>query len=146
MQLPSSPFPYLAILLFVAIWIVLLKLASFLGGWRDLARVYREQEPFSGKRFRFQSARMRAGTNYNMILFFGTNIYGLHISVLLPFVFGHPALFIPWEDISAEPKRLFWFKMVNLSFEKCPGIPLMISKKFATKLSHASDMKLNIKE
>jgi hypothetical protein len=130
--------PYAIPIIFIAGWVSILNIISFIGGWHELARVYRASGSFSGKRFYFQSAGMRWATGYNGCLTVGSNLYGLYLSVFLPFRIGHPALLIPWEDISAKPQRTGWFPTVRLHLAKCPSIPLVISKRLASKLSRAS--------
>ena len=146
-HLPDSPVLYCYLpVLFFAGWVVVSNIIALLTGWRDLALAYRAQEPFSGERFRFRSGRMRMGMGYNNMLTVGTNMYGLYLAVFLPFRIGHPPLFIPWSDISAEPDKVLWVKMTKLTFAKCPTIPFIIPGNLAEKLSQASGLQLKIED
>ena len=138
------PFVFLAI--FVFVWACLCYFISVLGGWRSLARVYPASQFLPGERFRFRSAWMGAGINYRISLTLEANTQGLHISVFLPLRIGHPSLFIPWEEISAEPEMFFWLRKANLQFAKCPEIPFSISIKLAEKLSQASGFLFKVEE
>ena len=40
----------------------------------------------------------------------------------------HPALFIPWGDITAEERTVFVFPVVALHFAQVPGIRLSLLK------------------
>lgn len=128
----------LIVLLFIATWVAVVNIISLLGGWRSLGKSYRADRPFSGQRFWFQSAGLRTMTSYNNVLTIGANEEGLYLSVFFLFRFGHPPLFIPWEDISGTPKRVLWMKTVKLQFQKCPSVPVSISKRLADKLERAS--------
>ena len=129
---------YLLIPLFIVGWIVLMRLISAGTGWRSLARFYRSERPFSGKKYHAQSARLRAGMGYNYILTIGADPQGLYVSVFFLFGAGHPALFIPWADISGVAKRVWKVEVVLLSFERSPKIPFWISRRLADNISQAS--------
>jgi hypothetical protein len=130
------------ILLAVMGWIALTYLiapyiAAFTG-WRRLAEFYHANVPFSGRKFYAQSARLRARGSYNNVLTVGANPEGMYVSVFVLFRSGHPPLFIPWEDVSAEAKRVRWVNVVILNFARCPDIPFWISRKLANQLEQAS--------
>lgn len=129
---------------FVALWILVMIILSRLGGWHELAKSYRAHDSRSGERFRFQSASLRWGTNYNGCLTLDVNMYGMYLSVFFPFRIAHPTLFIPWEDVIVKRLRGKWFPTVELSFVRDPTIPFMISRKLAAKLSQASGYRFEI--
>lgn len=131
-------FPYLFPFLFAAMWVVVCQLISLIGGWRELAKEYHTEHPFSGELFRFQSAQMRGKMNYNNCLTVGANVEGLYLSVLFVFRLGHPPLFIPWSDVSGTIEKRRWFSRLRLKFERCPSVPLVISKRLGERISHAS--------
>jgi hypothetical protein len=60
------------------------------------------------------------------------------MSIFFLFRAGHPALFIPWADISGVTKRVWKVRVVILRFERCPKIPFWISKRLADNISQAS--------
>jgi hypothetical protein len=113
-------------------------IVSKLSGWDALARTYGMPQPFSGKRFRLCSVRMRFGASYNNCVTFGSDSAGLHIWIWPIFRVGHPPLFIPWEDISFGEKRGRIRKLVRLQFMRCPSVPFMIFESLAEKLKDAS--------
>jgi hypothetical protein len=130
----------MALLPFIAFWVVVHSLISVLSGWWNVAIFYKAERPFSGQKFRFQSANMRVWMSYGNCLIIGSDPTGLYISIFSPFRIAHPPLFIPWEDISGKPARVFWINKVELCFEKCPEIPFTLSKRLAKKIERASGM------
>ncbi|NIO04343.1 MAG: hypothetical protein GTN74_06920 [Proteobacteria bacterium] len=134
----DSFFPYLFAPFFIVLWGVICHLISLMGGWRELAREYQMEGPFSGELFRFQSAQMRGRTNYSACLTVGGNVEGLYLSVLFVFRPGHPPLFVPWSEISGTIEKRKWFSRVTLRFQRCPSIPFVISTRLSERISHAS--------
>ena len=130
----------------VAGWGGFSYLISFMSGWRNLAQVYRANQPLLGGRWRPWAASMRWGVNYNGLLAVGADSQGMHVSVFFLFRIGHPPLFIPWTDVSATPGRIRWFKMVRLQFEKYPSTYLLIPLKMAEKLSQAGGLQLQVEQ
>ena len=125
--------------LFLAlVWIGASWLISRLSGWRRLAEAYSERLPFTGKHWWFQSAEMARMSHYGGSLIVGANREGLHLAVLLPFRIGHPALFIPWSDISMrEQKSRLSFTRVELTFQKVPGVAMKITAALGRKIQEA---------
>jgi hypothetical protein len=127
------------VLIFISVWIVVVILSSKLSGWKTIAHYYRSDVPFDGVRFRFQSAGMRFGTNYNGLLTVGVNRMGLHLSVWFLFHIGLPPLFIPWRDITMTERKKFFMRQIVLKFARCPTIPLIITKRLADKIARAKE-------
>lgn len=134
----DSFFLYLFFPLFIVLWGIICHVISLVGGWRELASQYHMEHPFSGELFRFQSAQMRGRMNYNGCVTVGANVEGLYLSVLFVLRLGHPPLFIPWSDVSGTIKKRRWFSRLRLKFERCPSVPLVISKRLGERISHAS--------
>lgn len=130
--------PDLFILGFVGLWIGVSILLARIGGWSTLADVYRSSEAFEGNRWRFQSAQMRWGVNYNGILTVGANTRGLYLAVGLLLRAGHPPLFIPWTDISVRPERGRWFAAMEFRCRRAPAIPIRISEGLGRRIVAAA--------
>jgi hypothetical protein len=95
---------------FVGLWVVIGTLLSRLSGWSTLAGHFRADNPPSGTRFRFVSGSMGKGivpVQYRSCLFVTVNDRGLHLSLLPPFRFMSPALFIPWTKVESVEERQF---------------------------------------
>ena len=103
-----------------------------------MARQYGCSEEFVGNRWRFESGQMRYLVGYNNCLTVGANREGLYISLVVPFLLGHPALFIPWSEISVTCKKVLWFKQVQLRLGGELKIPLQISERLANKLKQSA--------
>ncbi len=133
----ESIFRQYFILFFAAFWCGIVALISSMSGWRELSRIYRATASPDGKRFWFQSASMRRGTNYGNCLILWVNPNGIYLSLFIPFRIGHPPLFIPWPDVSMKEKQaFFFFKQVELRFSKCPSIPFVISRRLMSRISN----------
>ena len=126
------------ILIFVVVgWCLLMAVFARIGGWKTLSDSYRAQYSFEGPKLKFKSASLRWSINYGNCLFIGVDNKGLHISVLVLFRYGHPALFIPWTDISYTTGRKFWFNIVKFTFSQQPAIPFTVSERLAQKIFQA---------
>jgi hypothetical protein len=94
---------------FVAVWCTTGLLTGKLSGWAALARRFGSTLPFPDQRWRWKSARMRWGANYNNCLTIGADPTGLYLSPFFFFRIGHPPLFIPWAEISIRGRRKIMF-------------------------------------
>lgn len=120
-------------LFFVAIWSGVVLLLSWIGGWRALAGSYRATQPFTGEQFRMKVGWMR-GARYRGVLSLGADSTGLFLSIFPLFRMGHPALFIPWSEISFSKDRYGFFEGVRLRFSKAPSVSLLIPTDLAAKV------------
>lgn len=123
------------ILFFIILWICVCKLISAAGGWRILARDYRANSLFDGKKLWLKSVGMRRWTNYSNCITVGANKYGLYLSVFPIFRVGHPPLFFRWTDISTvENSRPLFGDIVKFNFAKQPDVPIIFSKRLAARI------------
>ncbi len=106
---PQWFFPF-----FIALWLGIGALLSFMSGWRSLVAYFRESPtaaPATEERFRFVSVNMGLRlfpVHYNNCLFVSVSDTGLRLSIFLPFRFLCPPLLIPWTAIaSIEGKDSF---------------------------------------
>jgi hypothetical protein len=130
--------PYSFPLLFLLGWIGVCHLIASLSGWKELASVFPFTTGFVGTRYRFQTARMRAGMNYNNSLTVGTDVCTLYLSVLPLLRIGHSPLCIPWGEILASHKKGFFGKTVKLEFRRCPDVFIIIGEGLSRKLVEGS--------
>jgi hypothetical protein len=138
--------PYLFPVLFVLGWVGVCHLIASLSGWKELASIYPATTGFVGTRYRFQSARMRAGMNYNNSLTVGTDVYALYISVLSLLRIGHSPLCIPWSEIFASHKKGFFGKTATLEFRRCPSVHIIIGERLSRKLVEGSARQFRVEE
>jgi hypothetical protein len=134
----DSLFWLLSWILFTIAWILACAAFSALGGWRALADHHVAQSPFSGRRFRFRSARLARSIGYRGCLTLGASPEGLHLEVLPLFRTAHPPLLIPWSDITAREVRQGRFAIVELALARPPGFTIRISRDLAQALLAAS--------
>jgi hypothetical protein len=99
-------------LFFAVMWLGILHLTAWLGGWTRLAHTFvydgsRTEKPIQRRWFQSGSFGLM---NYNSALNIAIYEEGVRIAVLWPFRPGHPPLFIPWSELR-EPRvrRVFPF-------------------------------------
>lgn len=82
---------------------------------------------------------MRFGARYNNGLTVGADNTGLFIVPFVLFRIGHPALLIPWTEISvARTTQLFIFKYVDLHLGREENVPFRIRPSLASKIQAAA--------
>lgn len=108
---------------FTALWCLILWLIALTGGWRKLAGRYRQLGDFQAQVLRYQSARLN-WSNYSNILRIGLSDRGLNLSPMVLFRPFHPPLFIPWEEIEAQPFQRALWTGYQLCFRSVPGVRL----------------------
>jgi hypothetical protein len=115
-EINPAAFAFIFPIFFVALWCAIGFLSSKLTGWAVLAQRFRSTYPFAGQIWRWKSARMRRGANYNNCLTIGADPIGLYLSMVFFFRVGHPPLFLPWSEISVRGRRkILFLKFVELS-------------------------------
>jgi hypothetical protein len=119
---------------FLALWLLVGMVISFVGGWHSLAKLYRSQAPFNGTKRTMQSGQMRYLTNYNRVLTLGANQQGLFLSSVFLFRFMHPPLLIPWAEIKVRRSKGWFFEYVIFTLGRDLAIPLRIRAKAANGL------------
>jgi hypothetical protein len=129
-QIPTYIQPQYFLPVFAAAWFAITGLLAHMSGWARLAKRYRAERTEEGERFRFVSGSLwnRAlPVNYGNCLFVTLNPIGIRLSILFPFRFQSPPLFVPWTDVvSVTQKRLlFLFRYVVIIVkEQWPHISL----------------------
>ena len=106
---PSSPW---FIVFFAATWFAVTGLLAVLSGWTGLATYWRAQSALTGERFRITSASIGARllpVGYGNCLSVTVSDRGLGVSILFPFRFLCPPLFIPWSDVTRVTEGRFLF-------------------------------------
>ena len=97
------------------LWAVVCAIISIASGWRGLARQFPVTDLPDGERLRFVSAGIGPGSwpaSYRRCLQLTLGTRGLWLSVLWPFSFMHPPLFVPWTGVEGVSRRRFWYLQV----------------------------------
>ena len=123
---------------FPLIWVGVVTLIARFGGWARLAREYPGRPQLGGRRFRFRSGRMRFQTGYGSCLTLGSDPMGLHLEILFLFRPGHPAIFVPWSDVSVREDPGRARRNAELRFQRAPEVPLVVGRRLARELADAS--------
>jgi hypothetical protein len=129
-------FPFL----FVGMWILVTTVLGFMSGWFRLQEWYPDDgndEPLL--KLGWQSGSMGLGVGFNRCLTFTATRRGLSVRVWRIFgPFQRPLLF-PWREITAEPKRFLFVRMVRLSFGSPSSGSLKIREGTWNKLIAAAE-------
>jgi hypothetical protein len=125
---------------FVSLWLGIVALLSWFGGWAALARSYRLTGEFDGRRWRFRSAMVRHATpmryaRYRSSVTLGANARGLYLAVLPLFRIGHPALFIPWSDVQVSRFDTAFFSYLDFRFRRVEAVYLRLSRSLAQEVA-----------
>jgi hypothetical protein len=123
---------------FLALWLVVSAIISYIGGWTTLAKRFRLKQPFAGTRWTGQSGQMRWIAGYSNILTVGSCPEGLYLATMPLFRFRHPQLLIPWAEIAVMRRRLLFFQSVRFGLGRELDIPLYVRPKLADKLRRAA--------
>lgn len=99
---------------FVLFWMAIIRLLGTISGWKTMHERFGPPGPVAP---RYQLVTGRVGlVNYNNVLRVACDRSGLYLSVLAFFRAGHPAVFIPWNEVhDAERKDFLWRKRVRFS-------------------------------
>ena len=119
---------------FLAMWLLVSAIISFIGGWSTLAKRFRLSNPFVGQRWAGQSGRMRWIAGYHNCLTLGCNPEGLYLATMPLFRFRHPPLLVPWNEISISERKILFFRFVRFGLGLELDIPLYLRWKLADKL------------
>jgi hypothetical protein len=111
-------------LFFTAMWLGITGLLAEVGGWSELARVYREPDGMVRapvQSFRMATLELRRGwfplpANYSNCMIVEIAQAGLHLRPWRPFRFRHPPLLIPWSQIEGiERGYILIFRILKIS-------------------------------
>jgi hypothetical protein len=123
---------------FLALWLLVSAVISFIGGWATLAKRFRFEQPFQGQRWTGQSGQMRGLAGYGNCLTVGCNPDGLYLATMPLFRFRHPPLLVPWNEITVSQRRILFFRFVRFSLGHELNIPLYLRWKLAEKVRRAA--------
>ncbi len=133
--MPQGFWPFLIPLVFVLWWCFIIWAAARICGWSALARRYRLEGRFEGKRRHFRSGKIGWG-NYNGCLTVGANSDGLFLSVMVLFRVGHPPIFIPWAELKPRIRKMWLVgEMMELNVEQTPRTKILLPGKLAKQLA-----------
>jgi hypothetical protein len=129
--------PVLFLLTATAMFFFVGQLLAAIGGWRALAAHYRASEEPFGERFSWCSSRMGV-VNYNNCLNLVASRSNLHLSIFPLLRSGHPALLLPWSEITVTPSSGFLGPYLDLVARRAPGVRLRLRRTFAEKVLRAA--------
>jgi hypothetical protein len=119
-------------------WILIINLISLAGGWKTLSKRFRLQQPYGGPSWKWQRAMMRMFVSYNGCLIVGADQMGLFLDIMALFRPGHPALFIPWNEVTVARKSWIPKDLVEMRLGSGEQVPFRIRGFLASKLQEAA--------
>src|SRR5262249_17392714 len=109
-----------------------------MGGWHRLARSYRWTHAVDGTSWWFQSADLGTSAEYGNCLIVTANEDGLRIAMPRFLRLWHPALFLPWGDMTAILERNeLGLQGVKLTFAREPSVSLRLDGGLVTRIQTA---------
>ncbi len=105
---------------FALFWIAIAMLLGHVSGWKALHARY--GSPLGPLVPRSSLVSGRVGlVNYNNVLRVGCDPAGMYLSVLALFRAGHPAVFIPWNEVhGVERQDFLWKKRIRFTVGQPP--------------------------
>jgi hypothetical protein len=132
-------FPFIFPFYFAALYTLVMYWIALVGGWRLLAKRFRLQGTFASEKWTGQSAAMRWLTRYNNVLTIGADSAGLYVAPFVLFRAWHPALFVPWSEITDVRETQFLFiKFVKMRLGRVEEIPFRIRATLAARIRAAA--------
>jgi hypothetical protein len=117
-----------------ALWLGVATLLGALSGWRALQAYYPDRPAAPLDVLRGQSGRMGVGVNFNGCLRLDICPGGLRVGmtrILGPF---NRPFFVPWNDIAAAHRKLWFTDAVRLTFGRGAG-HLDVNQKVIARIS-----------
>jgi hypothetical protein len=116
-------------LFFVAVWLAVSFLLSYISGWAFVAEHYRSKRPFAGRYERIPSSQMGPlgpfGGARNA-LYVGVDSEALHLRMFFLFRVNCRDLSIPWRDITVTRGKSFFMNYMEFHFRQAPKIAVRI--------------------
>ena len=119
-------------------WILIGYLIGLASGWKRLSGRFRLQQTYTGPRWKWQSAQMKRFASYNNCLILGADPMGLFLSINALFRLGHPALFIPWNEVVVTTNDWSSAGRVEMKLGQSEQVPFRIEGLVATQLRDAA--------
>lgn len=119
---------------FVGFWSGVVLLVSVFSGWRALSQDFRCTRPVPPGLPGFQRLRMRAGFHYSGTVSIATDDDGFYLKPMILFRPGHPTLFVPFADCTAERHRQFFFRGWKIIVRGHPEAPIIVSERLFERM------------
>jgi hypothetical protein len=138
--LKNHPLLFVGLLLLgiACYWILIMNLISLTGGWKTLSKRFRLQQPYTGAFWKWQRAMMRMFVSYNGCLIVGADQMGLFLDIMLLFRPGHPALFVPWNEVTVARKSWMANDRVEMRLGRSEQVLFKIRGSLASQLQTAA--------
>jgi hypothetical protein len=123
-------------LAFVGLWI---GASIFLarGNWTALAGAYRFAGELPAGYWRCPVGHV-GSESYENGLTIAADSEGLYLAVVFLFRAGHPPLFIPWSEISANTEQRFLSTYAVFHFRSAPTVPLCVNESLGRRIALAA--------
>lgn len=130
--------PIIAFTMVAVFWVLSCYVAGIVSGWKKLGKRFKRGNEPTGETLTYgpwlTAMSSRYWMRYNNIVRLEAAQDGLYMSVILPMRFGHPSLFLPWNEVSVKKVRHMLRSYVELSLGNEEKIPFRIAVRGAEKL------------
>lgn len=109
-------FPYIFPVFFIALWLAVTVLLSYLAGRVSLVRAFPDLGEAPLLRLSGQSGKMGMGVNMNGILTLSVCPSGLRVGIMRLFGPFSRDFFVPWDSLSVVRRRAFFMAVAKLQF------------------------------
>lgn len=127
--------------LFAVSWFGICAILAHVSGWHRLASRFQSSQPVEGDRFRFASGCIGPSTrlpvSYRNCLFLTVGKTGFLMSLLFPFRFRCPPLFIPWAEVESITGERYWFVLCAVVHLRDCSTRIMVPGKAGQSITQA---------
>jgi hypothetical protein len=140
-SVPTLLDPLWFIPLFVVSWFSICAILAHVSSWPLLASRFRSNYPIEGEHFRFASGCIGPSTrlpvSYRNCLFFTVGKTGFLMSLIFPFRFRCPPLFIPWAEVESITEERYWFVLCAVIHLRGFSTRIMVPRKPGKSITQA---------
>ena len=91
---------YFLIIPLVIVALGLYSISAFVSGWRELQRLYPDQESVNSQRVPWYSVNLGRSAYYSGVLHLDLSHRGFRLSITSLLRHYHPPIFIPWNEVT----------------------------------------------
>ena len=133
-------------LFFVGLWLVISQVVGVMSGWYQMMAAYPDRPEAPLRRFSFQSGSMGARVSLGNILRIEVCPSGLRFGIMRLFGLWCRDFFVPWDQITVAPKRMFLVSAVEMQFGDRDFPKLIVRAALADRIAGVAPGQLKLAE
>ncbi len=138
-------FPYFFVPLFLAMWLAITSMLGFFAGWFELQELYPDLDERPVDRLRGVSGGIGSGSllnpwgnvSYGSCLTLDVCNRGLRVRVWRLFAPLQKAIFVPWECMTVEEKKLLFVRRYRFEFARTNGRALTVGRRAFARIGRS---------